>query len=40
MQRQNLGQMLVAANLIDEVQMMRIALAEQRQGGERAPRER
>ncbi|HET8796925.1 MAG TPA: hypothetical protein VFO89_04525 [Thermoanaerobaculia bacterium] len=34
MQRQNLGEMLVAANLIDEVQM-RIALAEQKQTGRR-----
>lgn len=34
MHRQNLGEMLVAANLIDEVQM-RIALAEQRQSGRR-----
>jgi len=34
MQRQNLGEMLVAANLIDDVQMQ-IALAEQRQGGKR-----
>jgi hypothetical protein len=34
MQRQNLGEMLVAANLIDEVQMQ-IALAEQRQSGKR-----
>src|SRR6478672_10947220 len=34
MQRQNLGEMLVAANLIDEVQMQ-IALAEQRQTGKR-----
>lgn len=32
MQRQNLGEMLLAANLIDEVQM-RIALAEQAQSG-------
>jgi MSHA biogenesis protein MshE len=34
MQRQNLGDMLIAANLIDEVQMQ-IALAEQRQTGKR-----
>lgn len=34
MQRQNLGDMLLAANLIDEVQMQ-IALAEQRQNGKR-----
>ncbi|HXG58433.1 MAG TPA: hypothetical protein VNL91_05385 [Thermoanaerobaculia bacterium] len=34
MQRKNLGEMLVAANLIDEVQMQ-IALAEQRQTGKR-----
>src|ERR1043165_906071 len=34
MQRQNLGEMLVAANLIDEVQMQ-VALAEQRQSGKR-----
>lgn len=34
MQRQNLGEMLVAANLIDEVQMQ-IALAEQKQTGKR-----
>jgi hypothetical protein len=34
MQRQNLGDMLLAANLIDEVQMQ-IALAEQRQTGKR-----
>ncbi|HUP45195.1 MAG TPA: hypothetical protein VM779_06750 [Thermoanaerobaculia bacterium] len=34
MQRQNLGEMLLAANLIDEVQMQ-IALAEQRQTGKR-----
>ena len=34
MHRQNLGDMLVAANLIDEVQMQ-IALAEQRQSGKR-----
>lgn len=34
MQRQNLGEMLLAANLIDEVQMQ-IALAEQRQTGRR-----
>src|SRR6185295_10099711 len=34
MHRQNLGDMLVAANLIDEVQM-KIALAEQRQTGKR-----
>src|SRR5689334_23329381 len=34
MHRQNLGEMLVAANLIDEVQM-HIALAEQRQTGKR-----
>src|SRR5438477_5101393 len=34
MHRQNLGEMLVAANLIDEVQMQ-IALAEQRQSGKR-----
>ncbi|HEX6177034.1 MAG TPA: hypothetical protein VF057_01645 [Thermoanaerobaculia bacterium] len=34
MQRQNLGDMLLAANLIDEVQMQ-IALAEQRQTGRR-----
>jgi MSHA biogenesis protein MshE len=34
MYRQNLGEMLVAANLIDEVQMQ-IALAEQRQSGKR-----
>jgi hypothetical protein len=34
MQRQNLGDMLVAANLIDEVQMQ-IALAEQKQSGRR-----
>jgi type II secretion system (T2SS) protein E len=33
-QRQNLGEMLLAANLIDEVQMQ-IALAEQRQTGKR-----
>jgi hypothetical protein len=33
-QRQNLGEMLVAANLIDEVQMQ-IALAEQKQTGKR-----
>src|SRR6266550_8509299 len=32
--RQNLGDMLMAANLIDEVQMQ-IALAEQRQTGKR-----
>src|SRR5215467_10417093 len=32
--KQTLGQMLVAANLIDEVQMQ-IALAEQRQSGKR-----
>lgn len=32
--RQNLGEMLMAANLIDEVQM-EIALAEQRQTGKR-----
>ena len=32
--KQTLGQMLVAANLIDEVQMQ-IALAEQRQTGKR-----
>src|ERR1041384_2795388 len=32
--KQSLGQMLVAANLIDEVQMQ-IALAEQRQSGKR-----
>lgn len=34
MQRQNLGDMLVAANLIDPVQM-HVALAEQRQSGKR-----
>lgn len=34
MQRQNLGDMLLAANLIDEVQMQ-IALAEQKHGGRR-----
>jgi len=34
MHRQNLGEMLVAANLIDQVQMQ-IALAEQRQSGKR-----
>jgi hypothetical protein len=34
MQRQNLGDMLVAANLIDEVQMQ-IALAEQKRTGKR-----
>ena len=34
MYRQNLGDMLIAANLIDEVQMQ-IALAEQRQTGKR-----
>jgi len=34
MHRQNLGEMLVAANLIDEVQMQ-IALAEQKQTGKR-----
>lgn len=34
MHRQNLGDMLVAANLIDEVQM-RIALAEQKETGKR-----
>src|ERR671915_812786 len=34
MQRQNLGEMLLAANLIDEVQMQ-IALSEQRQTGKR-----
>jgi len=34
MHRQNLGEMLIAANLIDEVQMQ-IALAEQRQTGNR-----
>ena len=34
MHRKNLGEMLVAANLIDEVQMQ-IALAEQRQSGKR-----
>jgi hypothetical protein len=34
MHRQNLGEMLVAANLIDEVQMQ-IALAEQKQTGNR-----
>jgi hypothetical protein len=34
MSRQNLGEMLLAANLIDEVQMQ-IALAEQRQTGKR-----
>ena len=34
MHRQNLGEMLVAANLIDEVQMQ-IALAEQRRTGKR-----
>ncbi len=34
MHRQNLGEMLLAANLIDEVQMS-IALAEQRQTGKR-----
>src|SRR5215212_133388 len=34
MQRQTLGDMLVAANLIDEVQMQ-VALAEQRQTGKR-----
>src|SRR5438874_8508159 len=34
MHRQNLGDMLVAANLIDEVQMQ-IALSEQRQTGKR-----
>ncbi len=34
MQRQNLGDMLLAANLIDEVQMQ-VALAEQKQTGKR-----
>src|SRR3982751_288981 len=34
MRKQNLGDMLIAANLIDEVQMQ-IALAEQRQTGKR-----
>lgn len=34
MHRQNLGEMLIAANLIDQVQMQ-IALAEQRQSGRR-----
>src|SRR5919106_691159 len=34
MHRQNLGEMLIAANLIDEVQMQ-IALAEQRRTGKR-----
>ncbi len=34
MHRQNLGEMLIAANLIDEVQMQ-IALAEQKQTGKR-----
>src|SRR5688572_31210113 len=34
MHRQNLGDMLTAANLIDEVQMQ-IALAEQKQNGKR-----
>src|SRR5215218_9128087 len=34
MHRQNLGEMLVAANLIDEVQMQ-IALAEQKRTGRR-----
>src|SRR5258706_15887537 len=34
MHRQNLGDMLLAANLIDEVQMQ-IALAEQKQTGKR-----
>lgn len=34
MHRQNLGEMLLAANLIDEVQMQ-VALAEQRQSGKR-----
>src|SRR5439155_19931777 len=34
MHRQNLGEMLVASNLIDEVQMQ-IALAEQKQTGKR-----
>lgn len=34
MQRQNLGDMLLAANLIDEVQMQ-VALAEQQQSGKR-----
>ncbi|HEX2062414.1 MAG TPA: hypothetical protein VHK90_16870, partial [Thermoanaerobaculia bacterium] len=34
MHRQNLGEMLIAANLIDEVQMQ-IALAEQRTNGKR-----
>lgn len=34
MQRRNLGEMLIAANLIDEVQM-EIALAEQKQSGRR-----
>ncbi len=34
MQRQNLGEMLIAANLIDEVQMQ-IALAAQKQSGKR-----
>lgn len=34
MHRQNLGEMLIAANLIDEVQMQ-IALAEQKQSGRR-----
>src|SRR5215213_7504511 len=34
MHRQNLGEMLVAANLIDEVQMQ-VALAEQRRTGRR-----
>src|SRR5829696_6419918 len=34
MHRQNLGEMLIAANLIDEVQMQ-VALAEQRGSGKR-----
>ena len=34
MHRQNLGEMLIAANLIDEVQMQ-VALAEQKQSGKR-----
>ena len=34
MHRQNLGDMLVAANLIDELQMQ-IALAEQKETGKR-----
>ena len=36
MERQNLGDMLLAANLIEEVQMQ-IALAEQRLATRRAP---